>query len=66
VTAKRRVQGTGVTGQTVLDIARRFEPEQLDAKESPAPKRECRILYIEADEDHVVFSGFFMKRRIPL
>ena len=50
---EKHVQGTGVSGQTVLNIARKLQPEQIEVEKEPKIKKECRILYIEADEDHV-------------
>lgn len=45
--------GTGVSGQTVLNLIRRFQPEQINVKNQLKDKRTSRIIYIEADEDHV-------------
>ena len=54
---ERRVRGTGVTSQTVLNIVRRLQPEGLELDKEPVVKRESRILYIEADEDHVAHQA---------
>lgn len=45
--------GTSVSGQTVLNLVRKFGPEQIDVKTPLKVKRTSRIIYIEADEDHV-------------
>ena len=45
--------GISVSGQTVLNIVRRLQPEKLDLTEKPSVKKEARVLYVEADEDHV-------------
>ncbi len=50
---EEQAQGISVSGQTVLNIVRRFNPEKIELKEEPLIKREARIIYIEADEDHV-------------
>lgn len=50
---EKRAQGTSVSGQTVLNLVRKLQPEQIELKEKPSFKKESRILYIEADEDHV-------------
>lgn len=50
---EKQAQGTGVSGQTVLNIVRKLQPEKIKVKEEPAVKRTARVLYIEADEDHV-------------
>ncbi len=48
-----RVAGTEVSGQTVLNLVRKFKPEHIQIKEQVKTKRTSRIIYIEADEDHV-------------
>ena len=50
---EKHVPGTGVSGQTVLNIVRKFHPEQIEVRKKSKMKKGCRILYIEADEDHV-------------
>ena len=45
--------GIRVSGQTVLNIVRKLQPEKIELKEEPKVKKAVRILYIEADEDHV-------------
>lgn len=45
--------GIRVSGQTVLNIVRKLQPEKIEMKEKPKTKRAVPILYIEADEDHV-------------
>ena len=50
---EKQAQGTGVSGQTVLNIVRKLQPETIEFKEKPEVKRTARVLYIEADEDHV-------------
>ncbi len=49
----RHVPGTGVSGQTVLNLVRKFKPEQIPTKEQAKVKKDCKVIYIEADEDHV-------------
>lgn len=50
---EEQTQGISVSGQTVLNIVRRFQPEKIELEEEPVIKREARIIYIEADENHV-------------
>lgn len=45
----------GVTKQTVMNIIHSIKVEQ--PKIEIADKKECRILYVEADEDHVALQG---------
>ena len=54
---EKDVPGTGVSGQTVMNLVRKFRPERIQEKEQPKKKRECRVIYIEADEDHVPHQG---------
>ena len=49
----KRAKGTEVSGQTVLNIVRKLQPEKVEIKEAPRRRRKCPIIYIEADEDHV-------------
>lgn len=50
---ERNVPGTGVSGQTVMNLVRKFKPEKILIKKQVKEKRKCRVIYIEADEDHV-------------
>lgn len=50
---EKQVRGTGVSGQTVLNIVRKLQPEKIEVKEEPKIKKKVPVLYIEADEDHV-------------
>ena len=50
---KKQTQGIGVSGQTVLNIVRKLKPEEIEIKVKPKVKKTARVLYIEADEDHV-------------
>ena len=47
------VAGTGVSGQTVLNVVRKFQPEHIQETKQTKEKRTCKVIYIEADEDHV-------------
>ena len=47
------VCGISVAGQTVLNIVRKLQPEELELGEELGFKKVARVLYIEADEDHV-------------
>lgn len=42
-----------VSGQTVLNAIRSFDSKKVLLKENQGPKRKVKVLYIEADEDHV-------------
>ena len=54
---EKQARGTSVSGQTVLNVVRKFEPEQIEIKEKFKVKKKCQIIYIEADEDHVAHQG---------
>jgi len=54
---EKQARGTSVSGQTVLNVVRKFEPEQIEIKEKSKVKKKCQIIYIEADEDHVAHQG---------
>jgi hypothetical protein len=45
--------GIRVSGQTVLNIVRKLQPEKIELKERIKVKKVASILYVEADEDHV-------------
>lgn len=47
------VSGISVSGQTVLNIVRKLQLEELELEEELEFKKVARVLYIEADEDHV-------------
>lgn len=48
-----RAKGTEISGQTVMNLVRRFQPESQKPVVKQEPLRVCPRLYIEADEDHV-------------
>ncbi len=50
---EKQARGTGISGQTVLNIVRKLQPEKIEIKEEPKVKKKVKVLYIEADEDHV-------------
>ena len=45
--------GIRVSGQTVLNIVRKLQPEKIELKERFKVKKVASILFVEADEDHV-------------
>jgi hypothetical protein len=51
--AEKRAVGTQVSGQTVLNLVRKLRPEELEKVPPVVEKKSCRVLYIDADEDHV-------------
>ena len=51
--SEKRAVGTQVSGQTVLNLVRKLRPEELEKARPLAEKKSCRVLYIDADEDHV-------------
>ena len=53
ISQESHAAGTGVSGQTVLNLVRKFQPEQIDVNKRLEDKRTSKIIYIEADEDHV-------------
>ena len=53
MSVEKQAMGTGVSGQKVLNIVRKLQPEKIEIKETPKVKKKARVLYIEADEDHV-------------
>jgi len=60
---EKQAKGTQVSGQTVLNAIRIMDP-QVEI-EPPKKKRKTRIIYIEADEDHVASQDGRM-RAVPL
>ena len=36
-----------------MNLVRKFKPEKILIKKQVKEKRKCRVIYIEADEDHV-------------
>ena len=53
---KKLTHGIGVSGQTVLNIVRKLKPEEIEIQVKPKVKKTARVLYIEADEDHVALQ----------
>ena len=62
------VSGISVSGQTVLNIVRKLQPEERELDEELEFKKVARVLYIEADEDHVALREkgvpAFVQRRV--
>ena len=53
ISQERGVPGTGVSGQTVMNLVRKFKPEKIEVRKRKKEKKKCDVIYIEADEDHV-------------
>lgn len=51
--SEKRAEGTQVSGQTVLNLVRKLQPETLEKFKANGKKRSCRTIYIDADEDHI-------------